>query len=89
MSNGAGKESWGIGASSTVRGRLPQLDGVSPLLARAPDAVCVKRVFCESQVRPPFPLDRRYRMNWASCAHGPIGRRDDDFLGNPPLELLL
>jgi len=50
------KNHGGMEASSTVRGRLPQLDGVSALLARGPDAVRVKREFCESEVRPLFHL---------------------------------
>jgi hypothetical protein len=48
------KNHGGIVASSTVRGRLPQLDGVSALLARGPEAVRVKRVFLREPGAPPF-----------------------------------
>ncbi|PMD61467.1 uncharacterized protein K444DRAFT_371078 [Hyaloscypha bicolor E] len=76
---GAAKESWGLVASTTVRGRLPQLDGSVCLIGSGARCRPRETGFLREPGAPPFPLDRRYRMKWASCAHGPIGRRDDVF----------
>lgn len=86
---GAAKESWGLVASTTVRGKLAQLDGSVCLIGSGARCRPRETGFLREPGAPPFPLDRRYRMKWASCAHGPIGRRDDVFFWGGGGETLL